>query len=108
LPPHLPVKMGVSRIFRFYVVNPVSTQTTAGWTPFREGAIASPACRAWNPLPSVPFEPQSTLQSRTGSQFSAFIGRIDVAKIKIPAARVKQGGLVLYATALKVRDLVSK
>lgn len=32
----------------------------------------------------------------------------DLAKIKIPAARVRQGGLVLYATALKVKDLVSK
>lgn len=31
-----------------------------------------------------------------------------MATIKIPAARVKQGGLVLYATAMKVRDLVSK
>jgi DGQHR domain-containing protein len=29
-------------------------------------------------------------------------------KIHIPAARIKQGGLVLYATALKVRDLVSE
>ncbi|MET4292737.1 hypothetical protein ABIB06_003218 [Bradyrhizobium sp. LB8.2] len=31
-----------------------------------------------------------------------------MAKITIPAARVRQGGLVLYATALKVKDLVSK
>jgi DGQHR domain-containing protein len=30
-----------------------------------------------------------------------------VAKIKVPAARVQQGGLVLYATALKVSELVS-
>jgi DGQHR domain-containing protein len=30
-----------------------------------------------------------------------------MAKIKIPAARVRQGGLVLYATALKVKELVS-
>ena len=31
-----------------------------------------------------------------------------MAKIKIPAARVRQGGLVLYATALKVKDLISQ
>lgn len=31
-----------------------------------------------------------------------------MAKIKIPAARVRQGGLVLFATALKVKDLISK
>jgi hypothetical protein len=28
-----------------------------------------------------------------------------MSKIHIPAARVKQGNLVLYATALKVKDL---
>jgi DGQHR domain-containing protein len=31
-----------------------------------------------------------------------------MAKIHIPAARIHQGGLVLYATALKVSDLVSE
>jgi DGQHR domain-containing protein len=31
-----------------------------------------------------------------------------LAKIIIPAARVRQGGLVLYATALKVKDLISE
>lgn len=31
-----------------------------------------------------------------------------MATIKVPAARVQQGGLVLYATALKVRELVSE
>ena len=31
-----------------------------------------------------------------------------MAKIHIPAARVHQGELVLYATALKVADLVSE
>ncbi|MBR1179000.1 hypothetical protein JQ617_33895 [Bradyrhizobium sp. KB893862 SZCCT0404] len=29
-----------------------------------------------------------------------------MALIKLPAARVRQGALVLYATAMKVRDLV--
>jgi DGQHR domain-containing protein len=31
-----------------------------------------------------------------------------MAKIKIPAARVRQGALILYATSLRVRDLVSE
>src|SRR6266576_4955687 len=31
-----------------------------------------------------------------------------MAKIHIPAARVHQGGLVLYATTLKVSDLISE
>jgi hypothetical protein len=31
-----------------------------------------------------------------------------MAKIHIPASRIHQGGLVLYATALKVSDLVSE
>jgi len=31
-----------------------------------------------------------------------------MAKIKIPAARARQGGLVLFATVLKVRELVSE
>jgi hypothetical protein len=34
-------------------------------------------------------------------------GKIVMAVIKLPAARVRQGALVLYATALKVRDLVA-
>src|SRR5260221_4888009 len=35
-------------------------------------------------------------------------GGSPMAKIHIPAARIHQGGLVLYATALKVSDLVSE
>jgi hypothetical protein len=31
-----------------------------------------------------------------------------MTKIHIPAARIRQGGLVLYATTLKVSDLVSE
>jgi hypothetical protein len=31
-----------------------------------------------------------------------------MALIKLPAARVRQGALVLYATAMKVKDLVSE
>jgi hypothetical protein len=30
-----------------------------------------------------------------------------MTKIRIPAARVKQGDLILYTTALKVKDLIS-
>ena len=30
-----------------------------------------------------------------------------MTKIKIPAARVKQGDLILYMTALQVKDLIS-
>ena len=31
-----------------------------------------------------------------------------MSKIHIPAARIQQGALVLYATALKVKDLISE
>src|SRR5436309_16015595 len=31
-----------------------------------------------------------------------------MSRIKIPAARVRQGALVLYATSMKVRELVSE
>src|SRR5688572_27837072 len=35
-------------------------------------------------------------------------GKLVMTKIHVPAARVRQGTLVLYATALKVRDLISE
>jgi DGQHR domain-containing protein len=45
---------------------------------------------------------------RSGPLFRAKADSFVMAIIKIPAARVKQGELVLYTTSLKVKDLVSE
>ena len=45
--------------------------------------------------------------SETESRADQHLGGESMGKIKIPAARIRQGDLVLYATSLSVRELVS-
>lgn len=58
--------------------------------------------------PEGPNEPPHVLIGASYLQFQPTNRELSVAKIKIPAARVHQGALVLYTTALKVNELVSK
>ncbi|WP_460290115.1 DGQHR domain-containing protein [Bradyrhizobium diazoefficiens] len=54
----------------------------------------------------LPMRPRYVLLLQPGVIF-AFIGG-SIGEVEIPAARVRQGALVLYTTALKVSDLIAK